>query len=58
MRLIPFEIASVQFTEQITVNNFYLFIRKYFEHASLQHLRTPVHLDICARLLGKAVEVS
>lgn len=48
----------MQFTEQITVNNFYLFIRKYFEHASLQHLRIPVHLDICARLLGKAVEVS
>lgn len=40
------------------MNNFYLFIRKYFEHASLQHLRIPVHLDICARLLGKAVEVS
>lgn len=44
MRLIPFEIASVQFTEQIIMNNFYLFIRKIFEHPSLQHLGIPVHM--------------
>lgn len=42
-RLIPFEIANIQFTELITVNNFYLFIRKYLEHPSLQHLGIPVH---------------
>lgn len=48
----------MQFTEQIIVNNFYLFIRKHFEHPSLQHLGIPVHLAICTKLLGKSVEGS
>lgn len=43
MRIIPFKIVSVQFTEQIAVNNFYLFIRKYLEHPRLEHLGIPVH---------------
>lgn len=56
-RLIPFEIASMQFTEQITVNNFFLFIRKNLEHPRLQDLGIPVHQDTCTELLVKS-EVS
>lgn len=41
MRLIPFEIASVQFTEQVIVNNFYLFNKKNLWASKLTALGNP-----------------